>query len=127
MLMCNKIDVYRKEIEKANNRNFITFRLDEIADIQYALQAYELYFKGRVEEAVKTIYKREKTSILKKNQCEMSIEVVKDVERTLEQRKSGCQSQNVIILQQNHNRNELVSQERDIFKEELEDVHESVD
>lgn len=90
--MCNKIDVYRKEIEKADNRNFITFRLDEIADIQYALQAYDLYFEEKVEEAVETIYKREKTSVLKKNQCEMSIGVVKDVERALLQRKSGCQS-----------------------------------
>lgn len=62
-----------------------------------------------MEEAVETIYKREKTSVLKKRQCEISIGVVKDIESELEQRKSGCQSQNVIVLQHNHYMRELMS------------------
>jgi len=33
MLMNNKIDVYRKEIESTQNRNFVAFRMGEIADI----------------------------------------------------------------------------------------------
>lgn len=58
---------------------------------------------------METIYKREKISVLKKNQCMMSIGAVKDVERELEMRKNGCKSQGVIALQQNHERSELIS------------------
>lgn len=47
--------------------------------------------------------------MLKKNQCMMSIGAVKDVERELEMRKNGCQKQDVIFLQQNDYRSELMS------------------
>lgn len=59
---------YQKEIERTDNRNFINFRSDEIADIQFALTALELYLEDRVEEAIETIYRRDRVEVLKKLQ-----------------------------------------------------------
>ena len=66
--MENKMAYYQKEIERTDNRNFINFRSDEIADIQFALTALELYLEDRVEEAIETIYRRDRVEVLKKLQ-----------------------------------------------------------
>jgi hypothetical protein len=60
-------------MDKADNRNFVNFRFDEISDIQFALKSFELYFQNRVEEAIEILYKKEKTTVLKKQQFESAL------------------------------------------------------
>lgn len=64
----NKIRVYNEEISRTNNKNFINFRFEEIADIEFALKALTLYLDNKVEEAIEVIYKKEKGFILKRQQ-----------------------------------------------------------
>jgi hypothetical protein len=66
--MESKVAYYQKEVERTDNRNFINFRFDEIADIHFALTALELYLEDRVEEAIETIYRRDRAEVLKKLQ-----------------------------------------------------------
>jgi hypothetical protein len=55
-----------------------------------------------VEQAIETIYKRDKASVLKKHQYEQAVEVVKQLETRLRrERHSHANLHNVIILQQN--------------------------
>lgn len=93
------MELYRKEVERASNRNFIQFRCDEIADIEFALTAFRLYFEGRTEAAIETIYKRDRPDILKKQQFDEAVRAVLKIETTLSRRDHG--KQDVIILQQN--------------------------
>jgi hypothetical protein len=55
-------------LARTDNNNFIHFRCDEIADIEYALTALDLFLEDRVEEAIETIYKRDRAEVLKKQQ-----------------------------------------------------------
>lgn len=82
-MMNNKIEFYKKEIRKTDNKNFINFRYDEISDIQYAMRAFELYFENKLEESIETIYKKEKITVLKKHQFEKALSTVRDLERKL--------------------------------------------
>jgi hypothetical protein len=101
-LMQNRISYYRKELTRTDNRNFIHFRCDEIADIEYALTALDLFLEDKVEEAVETIYKRDRREVLKKKQFASAVRVVRELEGRLKTtiRRQG-QVQDVIILQQN--------------------------
>ena len=87
MLMNNKKDVYRKEIERAENINFVNFRIDEIADIEFALKAYGLFFEGLTEEAVESVYRKDKVVILKKSQCRQTILMITTLENTLKTKR----------------------------------------
>jgi hypothetical protein len=112
-LMQNKIEYYRKELARTDNRNFIHFRCDEIADIEYALTALDLFLEDRVEEAVETIYKRDRAEVLKKQQFEAAVQVVRELEGRLgaSMRPQG-QVQDVIILQQNTTPPQLQQEEK---------------
>lgn len=96
MLMNNKMDFYKKQVGKTDNRNFINFRYDEIADIQYALKAFDLYFEGKIEEAIEIIYKKQKVTVLKKHQFQQAIQTVLNLEEQLRRQKQSP----VIVLQQ---------------------------
>jgi hypothetical protein len=101
-LMGNKIAFYRKEVGRTDNRNFINFRCDEIADIEFALTALDLYFEERVEQAIETIYKRDRAEVLKKQQFELAVQAVREVEAKLRNASlPHSHVQNVIILQHN--------------------------
>jgi hypothetical protein len=44
-----------------------------MADIKFALKAFQLYFEYRVEEAIEVIYKKDKPIVLKKHQYEQAL------------------------------------------------------
>ena len=74
-----KMEFYKKQVDRTDNRNFINFRFDEIADIRFAIRAFELYFEDHVEEAIEAIYKKDKATVLKKHQYEQALETVRDL------------------------------------------------
>lgn len=110
--MENKIAYYQKEIDRTDNRNFINFRSDEMADIQFALSALELYLEDRVEAAIEIIYKRDRTEVLKKQQFEQAVQVARKVEEKLKASNGHRQRQSVIILQ--HNAEQLKQEEKEV-------------
>ncbi len=67
-LLATKVELYQKEITRTDNKNFVNFRYDEIADLHYAMKTFKLYFEDQVEQAIETIYKKEKVTVLKKQQ-----------------------------------------------------------
>ena len=83
------MEFYQKEIDRTDNKNFINFRFDEIADMQFCLKECDLYFEGAVEEAIETIYKKEKITVLKKQQYEVALEVINDLEKQLRSMEPG--------------------------------------
>jgi hypothetical protein len=116
-LMENKVAYYQKEVDRTDNRNFINFRSDEIADIHFALSALELYLEDRVEAAIETIYKRDRAEVLKKQQFEQAVQVAREVEEKLKASSGHRQRQSVIILQHN-----AVQPKQEEIQEEKEDL-----
>lgn len=88
-IMEQKAAYYQKEVERTDNKNFINFRFDEIADIQFALTALELYMEDRVEEAIKTIYRRDRAEVFKKLHFEQAVHATEEVEQRLRNIKEG--------------------------------------
>lgn len=66
--MRSKVEMYKREVELAANRNFLNFRFDEINDIKFATKALHIYMHGRLEDAVEAIYRRDKPAVMKKKQ-----------------------------------------------------------
>ena len=67
MEVSNKIERYQLEINLTNNSNFVSFRKDEILEMEFSIDAVYNFLRGREEEAMKILYQKNKYIIIKKN------------------------------------------------------------
>lgn len=70
---------YRLEIRTTNNGNFIHFRKDEIIEMEYSIQAVNFFLRGDVTEAIRVLYQKNKSIIIKRNEYLRTLEIVREL------------------------------------------------
>jgi hypothetical protein len=78
-----KMERYRLEISTTNNGNFIHFRKDEIIEMEYSIQAVNHFLRGDATEAIRVLYQKNKTIIIKRNEYLRTLEIVRELEGEL--------------------------------------------
>lgn len=83
----NKILKYEEEIGETENANFVNFRVSEIVEMKESIHSFSLFLKGRVEEAVRAIFQKDKKRIVKLHEYEATLKTTEKVELFLLEKK----------------------------------------